>query len=67
MKISHTSINDFFGYKGEAEDSLNRYEFIFDQLQGFRVDQINTTDDRALAEKWVKKFIKTKKISENFK
>ena len=51
---SHTSIADFYGYKGAAEDALNKYEY--NPLLGrFTVDQINhEIDDRADAEKWVR-------------
>ena len=50
---SHTSVADFFGYKGKAEDSLNKYEY--NPLLGkFQVDQINNKiDDSAEAKKWV--------------
>ena len=44
---SHTSIADYYGYKGKAEDVLNKYEFN-PLTKKFRVDQINTTDDRDL-------------------
>ena len=51
---SHTSIADFYGYKGEAEDQLNKYEY--NPLLGqFTVDQINhKINDSAEAEKWVR-------------
>ena len=51
---SHTSIADLHGFKGAKEDKLNKYEF--NPLTGkFRVDQLNTRDDSAAAEKWVRK------------
>ena len=51
---SHTAIADFYGYKGDAEDSLNKYEY--NPLIGkFTVDQINhKINDSSDAEKWVK-------------
>jgi hypothetical protein len=46
---SHTSIADYFGFKGEKEDTLNKYEF--NPLTGiFNVDQLNGKDDRLSAE-----------------
>jgi len=51
---SHSSIADHFGFKGAREDNLNKYEYN-PLTQTFRVDQINTRDDSASAEKWVKK------------
>ncbi len=50
---SHTSIADYYGYKGEKEDELNKYEY--NPLTGvFTVDQINTTDDSKDIEKFCK-------------
>ena len=50
---SHTSINDFFGYKGELEDCRNRYEY--NPLTGvFTVDAIHGKDDRQEVEKKVR-------------
>ena len=41
---SHTSINDFYGYKGEDEDCRNKYEY--NPLSGeFTIDMINGIDD----------------------
>lgn len=41
---SHTSINSFYGYQGEAEDTRNKYEY--NPLTGeFIVDCINGLDD----------------------
>ena len=51
---SHTSIATHFGYKGEKEDSLNKYEYN-PLTKVFTVDQINTTDDKCLIEEWVRK------------
>jgi len=50
---SHTSIATYFGYKGEKEDKLNKYEYN-PLTKEFTVDQTNTTDDKCLIEKWVK-------------
>jgi len=48
---SHTSIADYFGYKGKKEDSLNKYEY--NPLTGkFVIDQINTTDDSKKVEQF---------------
>ena len=41
---SHTSIAHHYGFRGRAEDKLNKYEY--NPLTGkFAVDQLNTTDD----------------------
>ena len=50
---SHTSIADYFGFKGKKEDSLNKYEYN-PLTKKFRVDQINIKDDSRKAEVWVK-------------
>ena len=50
---SHTSIADYYGYKGDKEDNLNKYEY--NPLTGkFKVDQLNTVDDSKEAKKFVK-------------
>ncbi len=50
---SHTSINDFFGYKGELEDCRNRYEY--NPITGvFTVDAIYGEDDSAEVERKVR-------------
>lgn len=50
---SHTSINDFYGYKGEMEDCRNRYEY--NPITGvFTVDAIHGEDDSAEVEKKVR-------------
>ena len=50
---SHTSINDFFGYKGEMEDCRNRYEY--NPITGvFTVDAIHGEDDSAEVERKVR-------------
>ena len=58
---SHTSINEYFGLKGADEDKTNKYEFDYFKNK-FIVDQINTTDDTHIIEKWFKKFLKTKEF-----
>ena len=51
---SHTSIADFYGYKGVAEDTLNKYEYN-PLLARFKVDQINNkVNDAPEAEAWVR-------------
>ena len=50
---SHTSINDFYGYKGADEDCRNKYEY--NPLSGkFKVDMINGIDDSKEVEEKVK-------------
>ena len=50
---SHTSIDDFYGYKGEMEDCRNRYEY--NPLTGvFTVDAIHGEDDSAEVERKVR-------------
>jgi hypothetical protein len=57
---SHTSIADYYGYKADKEDKLNKYEYNF--LTGnFAIDQLNTTDDSGKVKKICKK-INSKKI-----
>ena len=51
---SHTSIADFYGFKGQKEDKLNKYEYNPFTKQ-FTVDQINTFDDSKEVEKFCKK------------
>ncbi len=51
---SHTSIAYFYGYKGVAEDTLNKYEYN-PLLVLFKVDQINNKiNDAVEAEAWVR-------------
>jgi len=59
---SHTSIADYFGFKKEKEDELNKYEYN-PFLKKFEVDQINTKDDSAKIEKFCKQ-LDFKKIIE---
>ena len=47
---SHTSIADYFGYKGEKEDTLNKYEFN-PLTKVFTIDQLNTKDDSKIVNK----------------
>lgn len=48
---SHTSIADYFGFKNEKEDTLNKYEYD-PFLRAFVVDQINTKDDSEKVERF---------------
>ena len=41
---SHTSIADYFGYKGKREDVLNKYEYN-PLTKVFEIDQLNSKDD----------------------
>ena len=41
---SHTSIADYFGFKGAKEDKMNKYEYN-PLLKKFEIDQLNTIDD----------------------
>ena len=41
---SHSSIADYFGFKGEKEDVLNKYEFN-PLTKVFKIDQLNTAND----------------------
>ena len=41
---SHTSIADYFGYKGAKEDTLNKYEYS-PLTRLFEIDRLNTTYD----------------------
>ena len=47
---SHTSIADYYGFKGAKEDKMNRYEYN-PLTKVFTIDQINTDNDSALVEK----------------
>ena len=50
---SHTSINDYFGFRGIREDKRNKYEF--NPITGkFIVDKINGKNDRKSVEKKVR-------------
>ena len=50
---SHTSINDYFGFKGIREDKRNKYEY--NPITGkFIVDKINGKNDRNSVEKKVR-------------
>ena len=51
---SHTSIADYFGFKNEKEDKLNKYEYN-PFTKRFEIDQLNTKDD---SEK-IKKFCRS--------
>ena len=48
---SHSSISSFYGFTGEKADKVNKFEY--NPLTGlFEVDQINTTDDKCLIDKF---------------
>jgi hypothetical protein len=51
---SHTSIADYFGFSGEKEDKLNKYEYN-PLTKKFTVDQINADDDREVVERKCRK------------
>ena len=48
---SHTSIADYFGFVGESEDKLNKFEFN-PLTKKFLVNQLNTFDDRDAIERF---------------
>jgi hypothetical protein len=50
---SHTSIASFYGFKGLAEDKLNKYEYN-PITKEFKIDQLNTTDDSCLIKNYCK-------------
>ena len=50
---SHTSINDFYGWKGVDEDSRNKYEYN-PLTKVFTIDMINGLDDSKVVKKKVK-------------
>ena len=51
---SHTSIADYYGFKNEKEDKLNKYEYN-PLTKVFTIDQINTTNDSKKIEDFCKK------------
>jgi len=51
---SHTSIADYFGFKGSKEDTLNKYEYN-PLTKNFTVDQLNTINDSKSIESFCKK------------
>jgi len=51
---SHTSIADFYGFKADKEDKLNKFEYN-PLTKVFKIDQINIADNSKEAKKWVKK------------
>ena len=51
---SHTSIADYYGFKGAKEDTLNKYEYN-PLTHVFEIDQLNTTDDSEIVEKFCNK------------
>ena len=52
---SHTSVADYFGFRGKDEDRLNKYEYC-PFMKRFTVDQINGDDDSAKAEKFCREY-----------
>ena len=51
---SHSSIADYFGFEGDKEDRMNKYEF--NPLTGkFTIDQINGKDDSEVVERKLRK------------
>ena len=51
---SHSSIADYFGFKGDKEDRMNKYEF--NPLTGkFTIDQLNGKDDSEVVERKLRK------------
>ena len=51
---SHTSIADYFGYKGKKEDKLNKYEYN-PLTKKFTIDQLNIKDDSKQVETFCNK------------
>ena len=51
---SHTSIADYFGFKAEREDKLNKYEYN-PLTKVFQIDQTNTIDDSKEIEAFCKR------------
>ncbi len=48
---SHSSISSYYGFTGEKADKVNKFEYN-PLTKVFTVDQINTTDDKCLIEKF---------------
>jgi len=48
---SHTSIADYFGFKGKKEDKMNKYEYN-PLTKEFAIDQINVDDDSNILKKF---------------
>ena len=51
QQLPHTSIADFYGFKGKKEDKLNKYEYN-PLTRDFKIDQMNTVDDKCLIEEF---------------
>ena len=51
---SHTSVADYYGFKGKLEDKLNKYEYNL-LTKEFVIDQLNTRDDSKEIEKFCRK------------
>ena len=56
---SHTSIADYHGIKGAAEDKYNKWEYDVDK-KTLNIDDLNTKDDSVLVKKAIEKFLKGK-------
>lgn len=50
----HSSIAEYFGFKGLREDNVNKYEYN-PLTKKFEVDQLNTTDDSEKIERFCRK------------
>ena len=50
---SHTSIAEYYDYRGEKEDTLNKYEYN-PLTKEFTIDQLNTTNDSKQIEQFCK-------------
>jgi hypothetical protein len=48
---SHSSISSYYGFTGEKADKVNKFEYN-PLTKVFTIDQINTTDDKCLIEKF---------------
>ena len=51
---SHSSIADYFGFKGDKEDRMNKYEFN-PLTRKFTIDQLNGKDDSEIVERKLRK------------
>ena len=60
---SHTSIADYYGFKGDKEDNLNKYEYN-PLTKVFKIDQLNTTNDSNQVEKFCRKLDFSKIVPE---
>jgi len=60
---SHTSIADYFGFKGAKEDKLNKYEYN-PLTKKFKIDQLNNKDDSKEVEQKCRKLDFSKIVPE---